>query len=131
MKTAGVPAQKTYSNPRLSASIPEWPCGRHRTTAYFVIEQHPTRGERGVRRTAHPLTGTLSKPKTLTYARLARIVDGSDGRIYILEAHKFGQGISVMQSNMQYQEDVVYPDESRYEAIKALFCLCRRSESGL
>ncbi len=66
----------SYSNPRTSAVIPDWPSGSQRVTATFSIEAHPKRGERGVRTT----TGA---PKTLTYARKARIVDGDDGRIYI------------------------------------------------
>jgi len=39
----------TYSNPRLSADVPDWPSGRYRTIATFAVEKHPKGGERLVR----------------------------------------------------------------------------------
>jgi hypothetical protein len=64
---------KTYSNPRLEATIENWPSGSKRVTAVFSIEIHPNRGQRAVRK----ITGAAKK---LTYATAARIVDGDDGR---------------------------------------------------
>ena len=110
-----------YSNPRMEAVIENWPSGRHRTTATFRIETHPTRGQRGTRFTIGPRTGQPSAIKTLTYARQARIVDGDDGRTYIAELTMYGH-INVMQSNMQFQaEDAIFPDNPRYATMRALF----------
>jgi hypothetical protein len=109
-----------YSNPRLHAVIENWPSGQHRTTATFTIERHPRRGERGTRTTVNPKTGQPSAPKVLTYARRARIVDGSDGKTYILQDH--GKMISIMQSNMQFSEGrPIFPDHPEYPVLLALF----------
>jgi hypothetical protein len=67
---------KTYSNPRIAATIENWPHGGKRVTAQFYIEEHPTRGQRAVR-------VTTGAPKKLTFAKQMRIVDGDDGRTYI------------------------------------------------
>lgn len=69
-----MPALK-YSNPRMEATIPDWPSGSKRVTARFEIEK-AKKGERAIRTTD-------GAPKKLTFAKLARIVDGSDGRTYI------------------------------------------------
>ena len=103
---------KTYSNPRLSATIEDWPSGKHRVTAHFAIET-TKRGERGVRTT----TGA---PKTLTYARKARIVDGDDGRTYIAELTLYGH-VSVMRGDFKFQEESIHPGDARYPAALALF----------
>jgi hypothetical protein len=56
-----------YSNPRMQATIPDWPSGSKRVTANFYIEPDPKgkKGERAVRET----TGA---PKKDTYADKAR-----------------------------------------------------------
>jgi len=117
----GEKTMTAYSNPRMEAVIENWPSGRHRTTATFRIETHPTRGQRGTRFTIDPRTGQPSAIKTLTYARQARIVDGDDGRTYIAELTMHGH-INVTQSNMQFQaEDAIFPDNPRYATMRALF----------
>lgn len=103
----------TYSNPRMSATIAGWPSGKKRVTAQFDIECDPKRGERAVRTT----TGA---PKKLTYASKARIVDGDDGRTYIVELTMYGH-VSVMQSNMQYQAETIFAQDPRYPEIVSLF----------
>ena len=106
--------QLTYSNPRVKAVIPDWPSGSKRVTAIFYIERGPgSKGERAVRVT----TGNAKKR---TYARFARIVDGSDGKTYIAEISAYG-GISIMQSNMKFQQETIYHTDPRYAAIKELF----------
>ena len=102
-----------YSNPRMSATIPDWPSGQKRVTASFNIETHPKRGERAVRIT----TGA---PKTLTYAVKARIVDGDDGRTYIAELTSYGF-VSIMCGDMKYQKESIFPSDPRYPAVRALF----------
>ena len=103
----------TYSNPRTAAVVLDWPSGKHRVEARFFIESHPSRGERGVR-------VTTGKPKTLTYARKARIVDGDDGKTYIAELTSYDH-VSIMQGNMQFQQECIFPRDGRYPAVLALF----------
>ena len=103
----------SYSNPRMSATIEQWPSGRNRVPTFFKIEQVPGRGERAIRTT----TGA---DKKLTYARKARIVDGSDGHTYIAELSSFGH-ITIMQGNMKFQAEVVHERDARYAELAALF----------
>lgn len=103
----------TYSNPRMSATIHDWPSGRHRVTAAFTIETDPKRGQRAVRTT----TGA---PKKLTFARQARIVDGDDGRIYIAELSVYGF-VTIMRGDMKFQHEVIHTDDARYAEVAALF----------
>ncbi len=110
----------TYSNPRLSATIADWPHGAHRTKATFAIETHPQRGQRATRVTIDPKTGRPSTPKVLTYARKARIVDGDDGRTYIAELTMYGF-VTIMRGDMKYQEAVIHQDSPDYAAALALF----------
>lgn len=102
----------TYSNPRMRAAIENWPSGRQRVTAIFEIEE-TSRGQRGTR-------VTTGAKKTLTYAKKARIADGNDGKTYILNMTEFGH-ISVMQSNMQFNKEAIFPDNPRYADITQLF----------
>ena len=104
---------KTYSNPRMSATIDNWPSGSQRVPARFEIEANPKRGERGVRTT----TGA---PKKLTFATKARIVDGDDGRTYIAELTMYGH-ISIMRGDFKYQQETIHPEDVRYPAALALF----------
>jgi hypothetical protein len=115
----------TYSNPRLEAVIDNWPSGARRTTATLRVETVPGRGQRGTRTTIDPRTGRASAPKLLTYSRAVRIVDGDDGRTYFVEDD--GTHITVMQSNMQFQAEVVWPRDDRYPALLALFDACSSS----
>jgi hypothetical protein len=104
----------TYSNPRMRAEIQNWPMGgTKRGTAVFTIEAKPGKGERGVR-------VTNGAPKTLTYAKAARIVDGSDGRTYIAELSAYGF-VSIVRSDMKLQEESITADDPRYAAVSALF----------
>lgn len=109
-----------YSNPRMEAVITDWPIGNKRTTATFRIECDPKRGERGTRFTIDPKTGKPSATKKLTFARKARIVDGDDGRTYILELSTY-RHISVMQGNMQFQAETLNADDPRYLSLLELF----------
>jgi hypothetical protein len=102
----------TYSNPRMTAVIPDWSSGSKRVTARFEIER-TARGERAVRTT----TGA---PKRLTFAKLARIVDGSDGRTYIAELTLFGF-VSIMRGDMQLQQEAVFQGDPRYAGVLELF----------
>jgi hypothetical protein len=108
-----------YSNPRMSATVENWPSGKRHVTAHFLIEVDPKRGERAVRIT----TGA---PKKLTYARKARIVDGDDGRLYIAELRQPSlsgfRHITIMRGTMDYQaEQPIFEDNPRYPELLALF----------
>ena len=109
-----------YSNPRMEAVIENWPIGRDRTTARFRIESVPGRGQRGTRFTIDPKTGKPSATKTLTYARQARIVDGDDGRTYIIELSMYGH-ISVMQGGMKFEAETIHSGDPRHADMLALF----------
>ena len=102
-----------YSNPRMQATIEDWPSGKHRVTARFEIESDPKRGERAVRTTD-------GAPKKLTYAKMARIVDGSDGRTYIAEYTIYGH-ITIMRGDMKFSHEAVHPGDPRYPEILELF----------
>lgn len=110
--------QLTYSNPRMEATISDWPYGKFRTIAHFTIET-TSRGQRAIRTTVDPKSGRLSAPKMLTFAVLARIVDGSDGRTYIAEEN--GSHITIMRGDMKYQHETIFPDNPRYPEAKHLF----------
>ena len=102
----------SYSNPRMSAVIENWPHGQQRVTANFEIETDK-RGERAVR-------VTTGAPKKLTYARKARIVDGDDAKTYIAEL-SFYSHVTIMQSNMKFQHEVIHSSDARYPEMLALF----------
>jgi len=111
----------TYSNPRMSAVIENWPIGSKRTTATFKVEYSPARGERGTRFTINPKTGRPNAIKVLTYSHWVRIVDGDDGRTYFAEYSSRYDFITIMRSDMKYQEETIFPHDSRYAEVRALF----------
>ena len=103
-----------YSNPRMSATIENWPHGAHRVTAHFSIEQHPKgTAERAVR-------VTTGAPKKLTYALKMRIVDGDDGRTYIATLSEYGH-ITIFKGDMKYNHEVVYERDPRHADLMKLF----------
>lgn len=106
-------APLTYSNPRMQATIQDWPSGHNkRVTARFDIEQ-AAKGERAVRTTD-------GAPKKLTFAKMARIVDGSDGRTYIAEYTIYGH-ITIMRGDMKFSQETIHPKDPRYAEVLELF----------
>jgi len=103
----------SYSNPRMSAEIANWPHGSQRVLATFTIEQDPKRGERAVR-------VTTGAPKKLTFAKLMRIVDGDDGRTYIAALTQYGH-ITIMRGDMKFNHESVFEGNPRYAELRALF----------
>lgn len=110
----------TYSNPRLSAVFEDWPHGAHRTRATFTVESKDGKGQRAVRVTIDPKTGRESAPKTLTYGRQARIVDGDNNRTYLAMLTEFGH-ISIMRADMKFSEEAIFEKDPRYAAVRAFF----------
>ncbi len=104
---------KTYSNPRMQATIENWPYGSQRVTAQFHVETNPKRGQRAVR-------VTTGAPKKLTFAQQMRIVDGDDGRTYIAALTMFGH-ITIHRGDMKINEESVFERDERYPALRALF----------
>lgn len=72
-----------FGNPRLRAEFDNWPSGGKRVPCVFQVH-HDKRGYR-ISKT------TTGKPKYTTYSGQCAIVDGSDGKIYLLQvAQDFG-----------------------------------------
>lgn len=107
-------AQHNYSNPRTVAVFEDWPYGQLRTRCTFQIEHVPGKGDRAVRTTVNPKNGRINKPKLTTFASVARIVDGDDGRTYVLELVRGCSHLHVWQSDLQHDEEVIFPDNPRY-----------------
>lgn len=77
-----------FSNPQTTAEFPDWPLGgTKRGLCRFWVEFNPGKGKgyRVGKVTINPKTGQLNKPKYDTYGGPAAIVDGNDGRTYILQ----------------------------------------------
>jgi hypothetical protein len=108
-----------YSNPRNEATFTDWPYGTMRTTAHFMIETKPGKGQRAVRTTVNPKTGQMGAPKALTYSQRAAIVDGSDGKTYIAELSSYGF-VSIMQSNMQFINESIREDDPRHAGLVSM-----------
>ena len=110
----------TYGNPRTSAVIEDWPMGaRSRGTATFTIEANG-KGERARRTTQLP-GKQPGYPRVLTYARRARIVDGSDGRTYVIEDNSDYGHVTVMRGDMKYAHETIYRDDPRHAEVMELF----------
>ncbi len=73
-----------YSNPRRLAKYDDWPIGgKNRGQCKFEVEVN-ARGERVLKSTTNK-HGSWCKPKATTYAKKCAIVDGDDGKTYILQ----------------------------------------------
>lgn len=103
----------TYTNPRMNATIENWPSGSKRVTALFAIETDPKKGQRATRTT----TGATKK---LTFAKQMRIVDGDDGRTYIATLTTHGH-ITIFKGDMKFNEESIFERDPRYAVVRALF----------
>lgn len=108
----------TYSNPRKELVISDWPSGSHKTEARFNVEANKGK-ERAVRITVNPKTGRDNAPKKMTYASKVVFVDGSDGKLYILELTDYGF-VSVMRGTFDYGQETIHKDNPRYEDVRKL-----------
>lgn len=115
-----------YSNPRKKAIIEDWPIGgNNRGTAIFKIESHPTRGERAIR-TTEKKNGTWGKPKKATFASFAWIVDGDDGRTYIITKSEHWENLTVHKGDMKYHHESINQDDNgdRYQGLVDMLNNC-------
>ena len=72
-----------FTNPRLRAEFDDWPSGRDRVKCRFEVLPRDRYGVR-VSRTTTDKSGRWCKPKLTTAGQQAAIVDGADGKTYIL-----------------------------------------------
>ena len=113
----------TFTNPRMFAEIEDWPIGRQRCRARFTVETHPKRGQRVSRVTENKTRTGWNKPKTVTYAARFIIVDGSDGRLYLLSSSRYGSDSVIIWPGTLKTNEYVYRDSSpeRYAELLPLF----------
>lgn len=102
------------SNPRTHAVIENWPSGANRVTATFTVEKNK-RGER-IART------TTGKPKVTTYHDKMAIVDGEDGRTYLIAFSPAYGFRYILSSDMQHQVQC-YDETHNPEECKAIDAL--------
>ena len=114
----------TFSNPRLHAEFNDWPLGgSKRGPCRFDVEFKPKKGWRFVRT-------TTGKAKTATFSGRCAIVDGSDGRTYLLQcAGPFADFVKVMRSDFMDASEAmggengaasVFPNNPRFDELKGL-----------
>lgn len=83
----------TLSNPRIKAEFTDWPLGGgKRGNCVFEVEHNPKKGYRVSRQ-------TFGKPKCNTYGGKAVIVDGSNGKTYILQRSLMWENITISRSD--------------------------------
>lgn len=111
----------TYTNPRKSVVIDNWPAGGKQVTAFFSVEKGKGNLERAVRVTSKPCDSKVfNTPKKLTYARKVAYVDGSDGRLYILELAANYNFVTVMRGTFDYNQETIHSDDERHPALIAM-----------
>lgn len=102
----------TYTNPRAEATFADWPIGgSNRGTCRFWVEKG-TRGFRVGRQTTDK-HGKLCKPKFTTYGGPCAIVDGDDGRTYLLRHAGIYDHITVSRSDFMDHETVYATEQVR------------------
>lgn len=98
-----------FSNPRHSVSVPNWPAGTKRgevqyATATFQVEHKPNKGYRVIKT-------VVGKPKVSTFGGRVAIVDGIDGKTYIIQRSQFSEAIYV------YRHDFKHPTKEELEGL--------------
>jgi len=108
---AKLPEDLKFSNPRSVAEFDDWPSGKDRVKCKFWVE-HTKRGYRVARQTQK--NGEWCKPKTTTFSGIAAIVDGSDGRTYILQVAEPYGFINVWAHDFMQAFDGVFDRDDRH-----------------
>ena len=110
-----------FSNPRTTAVFENWPFGgSQRCRMEFKVESHSTRGERCIR-TSTTANNRVGKPKKSTYSTMCRIVDGDDGKTYILEYNQIYNMIQVRESNLKCTAGTFYREDINYNELWLMF----------
>lgn len=98
-----------FSNPRHSVVAPNWPAGTKRgevqyATATFQVEFKPSKGYRVIKT-------VVGKPKVSTFGGRVAIVDGCDGKTYIIQKSQFSEAIYI------YRHDFKHPIKQELEGL--------------
>jgi hypothetical protein len=103
----------TFTNARLEASFDDWPSGANRVQCRFYVEHNEKRGYRVCRMTTDK-AGNWCKPKERTYGGPCAIVDGSDGKTYILQIAKLYGFVSIIRHDFMDACDAVFDRDPRH-----------------
>ena len=109
--------------PKLSSStcnyeVEDWPFGRQTCKAQFTVEGKLGK-ERVARVTENKARTGWNKPKRTTYSYQARIVQGDDGKTYIIRNH--WSHINVMEGTLKFEAGNLWPQDEQYAEVLALF----------
>lgn len=119
-----------FSNPRLFASFDNWPSGGQQVHCKFWVEW-----KKGLFRVGRATTknGVWCKPKYHTYGSKAAIVDGDDGKTYILQLSQYGNDhITISRHDfMSASPSSCFKssDEVRFQELMGLILKAQTSES--
>ena len=111
-----------FSNPRKNAEIHDWPIGGNvRGIAKFEVEYVKNKGQRVARTTQNKTLTGWNAPRWTTYADKCVIVDGDDGKTYLLVLVQHYNMIKIDSANMQHNVGTVYStDGARFDELRAL-----------
>lgn len=114
----------TFSNPRLTAEFSDWPIGgKNRGQCKFAIED--VNGKYRVIKQTTNKAGAWCKPKKTTFGGKAVIVDGDDGRTYVLQGSRMWQHIVIWRSDFMQEASVhESSDPTQYEHLMVLIDSC-------
>lgn len=119
----------TFSNPRLSATFDDWPSGAKRVRCTFAMERHPSKPQWRFVRT------TTGKPKRMTYSGPGAIVDGSDGKTYLLQYASAYGFVTAYASNLLCadpktlgHDHTLWPKDERYRELISLIAQANGTE---
>lgn len=104
-----------FSNPRTKVTIDNWPFGKKRVFCRFEIEKN-SKGQRILRMTENKTSNGWNKPKMTTYGRKAAIVDGDDGKTYILMLVKDFDMIQIILGTMKSSR-YVHAEDPEYDEL--------------
>jgi len=122
-----------FSNPRTTATFATWPLGGNKRGMCKFWCETSKRGTRVLRQ-------TTGKAKAHTYGGLAAIVDGDDGKTYILQHNTYSDSISVSQSDFMNanvltngrgdKTNSVWKEDEAYNILAALISKANEPERG-
>jgi len=108
----------TYTNPRLHVEYTDWPIGgSNRGKCVFWVESK--KGQCRIGRKTTNKHGEWCKPKYTIYGGPCAIVDGNDGRTYLLRHAGAFKFITVSRSDF-YDHETVHADNPRLVELLAL-----------
>lgn len=110
----------TFSNPRLYDKFDDWPIGGNRRgMCVFKVEDGGKRGWRVLRQTTNK-DGRWNKPKYNVFGDRAAIVDGDDGKTYILQFAGGGYDFIRVRSSDFMAAGAFFPGKPGFDEAKSL-----------